>query len=386
MNKLIKYTLDKIIDTALSEHLENRIMRTSLVEREENVSLNKYKIRRQIMINGNKVWVCGNTEQEYAERLLKLFGYETINPKEKHNFYEYAENWYAVFSKPNVVEATSRSYYQQLVSHVYPVLKEKNIEDISVSDIQIVFNSMGDEMKYETKHKVKVILNQIFKMAYEEGIIQRNPVQSSSLKVHGAASDTTPPYSVEEMKYMASHLDDISDERGKAWLALSVSLPMRLEEILGLRWQDIDEDTGIIHIRNTVTHPSRNEPYFREYTKTASSRRDLQLPSSILEYLPNRGADTDFIIGGEKPVSYTTFRFILKRISKEINFNGQITPRRFRTTVATDISASTHDIKLVQQMLGHSNPQMTLKHYDKGRNTAADASRVIEQCYGLATN
>ena len=34
-------------------------------------------------------------------------------------------------------------------------------------------------------------------------------------------------------------------------------------------------------------------------------------------------------------------------------------------------------------MLGHSTPQMTLKHYDKGRSTAADAAQTISKCYGF---
>ena len=46
----------------------------------------------------------------------------------------------------------------------------------------------------------------------------------------------------------------------------------------------------------------------------------------------------------------------------------------------------THDLKLVQQMLGHATPQMTLKHYDKGRSTAIDASQAIGKCYGLSAN
>ena len=72
-----------------------------------------------------------------------------------------------------------------------------------------------------------------------------------------------------------------------------------------------------------------------------------------------------------------------KRIQRELAFAEPITPRRFRTTVATDISAATHDLKLVQHMLGHATPQMTLKHYDKGRETAADASEAISRAYGL---
>ena len=89
------------------------------------------------------------------------------------------------------------------------------------------------------------------------------------------------------------------------------------------------------------------------------------------------------MIGGPKPVSYTQLRGIRKRVNLDTRFGETITPRRFRTTVATDISAATHDLKLVQQMLGHATPQMTLRYYDKGRSGAIDASKAIEKCYGI---
>lgn len=128
------------------------------------------------------------------------------------------------------------------------------------------------------------------------------------------------------------------------------------------------------------------QPHFQTYTKTASSKRDLRLPSEILEYLPERGAPEDFVVGGKNPVSYTKLRGMRKWITKETGFGETITPRRFRTTEATGISAMTHDLKLVQQMLGHSNPKMTLKYYDKGRSHAVDASAAISKCYGFVSN
>lgn len=395
MNSLGDYTLEqmeKVAERAALKaiqsvlHLDNGIaVFDPTWEREERMPKNTTKIRRPIVLNGVRVWVSGNSEQEYAENLLKIAGFHAKNNAEQsHNFKEYAENWFEVFSKPNVTEVTALTYERQLRNHIYPVLGGMNLEEITVSDVQKVFNGMGEDVKQETKNKVKIVLSQIFKMAYEDHLIDRNPMQSSSLKIKGGTSDATVPYTVEEMQYLVSHLNDISNPVSRAWLALSISLPLRPEEVLGLKWENIDTENGIVRIRNTVTHPTRNEPCFQTYTKTASSKRDLQLPKEILAYLPERGDPDDFVIGGKEPVSYTKLRGMRKWITKEINFGATITPRRFRTTVATDISNMTHDLKLVQKMLGHSNPQMTLKYYDKGRSQAVDASSAISKCYGLS--
>lgn len=113
---------------------------------------------------------------------------------------------------------------------------------------------------------------------------------------------------------------------------------------------------------------------------------DLTFPKEILRYLPEPGKPDEFVVGGESPISYTALRGVRKRINLDTHFGETITPRRFRTTVATDISAMTHDLKPVQKMPGHSTPQMTLKHYDKGRSGAIDASNAIEKCYGLSAS
>lgn len=386
MNELMAYTLNRIGQKLQSANLDNWKGFCSCEESEDKMSINRKKIRREVEVHGVKVWVTADTEQEYVNKLLNLAGSANRVPEEKHPFRGYADRWFTVFSKPNVANVTALTYERQLIHYIYPVLGELNLEDITPADVQRVFNHMADDARQETKNKVKIVLNQIFKMAIDDGLILKNPLHSSAVKIKGQAASTTEPYSVEQMRYLASHLGDIRLPMDKAWLALSISLPLRPEEVLGLKWEDIDRETCIIHVRNTVTHPTRNEPEFKPYTKTASSIRDLAFPKEILAYLPDSGKPDEFIIGGAQPVSYTQLRGIRKRINLDTRFGETITPRRFRTTVATDISAMTHDLKLVQQMLGHATPQMTLRHYDKGRSAAIDASEAIGKCYGLTAN
>ncbi len=347
------------------------------------MGINAKKIRRYIHLNGVKVWITADSEQEYAEQIMKLMGGSQPAATTKHLFQPYAENWFAVFSKPNITTVTALTYERQLRLYIYPVLGEKAIEDITPSDVQQVFNRMPEGSKQWTKAKVKIVLNQIFKMAIEDGYILRNPLQSTSVRVKGQAASTTKPYTVEQMRYLVAHLKDITDPTDRAWLTLSISLPLRPEEVLGLKWKDVDTEKCILHIRGTVTHPKRNMPEYKPYTKTASSVRDLAFPKEILCFLSEKGPDDEFVVGGKSPISYTQLRRMRSRIVKQIDFDEPLTPRRFRTTVATDISDTTHDLKLVQQMLGHATPQMTLKHYVKGRNDSVDASEAIGKCYGF---
>ena len=385
MPELPEYIKDLIGETLMQVtdklNLGNSIPNRDSLESEEFMS---NTIRRHVRINGTTVWITAKTEQEYMEKVVRLSGGNVMPvSKPKHPFGEYALTWLNVFSRPNVERVTSVSYEQQLKNYILPVLGEMNLEDITPADVQKIFNNMGKRMKQESKNKVKIVLNQIFKMAMNDDIIAKNPLEAPSIRIKGEKSTPTVPYSVNEMRYMAEHLIDIQSGMDRAWLAISISLPLRPEEVLGLTWADVDEVNGVFHIRNTVTHPARNEPEFKTYTKTAASIRDLAVSEELLSCLPVRGKPNEFVIGGKTPLTYMQVRLMRERIQRDIQFDGSITPRRFRTTVATDISAQTHDLKLVQKMLGHSSPQMTLKHYDKGRSTTVDATDAITSCYGL---
>ncbi len=370
------------------ENLENDMENLFFDEGSEKpMPKNTSKIRRHVSINGVSVWITADNEQEYAEKLLQLSSVqaaetESSSPTAAHNFGEYAMYWFETFSKPNTTSVTAKIYGQDLRCHILPVLGDMAIEDITVDDIQRLFNRMGNVAK-ASKQKVKVVLNQILEMAIEQDLIQRNPLRSRSLRITGKQSRETKPYSIDQIRYLAAHLNDLSRDSDRAWLALLISLPLRPEEALGLRWQDFDTEKRTLLIRCTVTHPDRNMPEFKERTKTDASRRTLVLPESIVPYLGKPSMDSDFIVGGEKPLSYTEVERMRTRIRRETGFDDKITPRRFRTTVATDISNKTHDLKLVQYMLGHSTPQMTLKHYDKGRSTAVDARAAISEDYGF---
>lgn len=339
------------------------------------------KIRRQVCINGVKKWICGNTEQEYADNLIKALGaLATAETKtKKHNFREYAEQWFRIFSRPNVEYVTAITYERQLRLHIYPVLGNMEIEDILTADVQRIFNDISAAR--ETKIKVKNILNMIFEQALEDGLLQRNPLKSRSIRINGRGSRATTPYSVAQMRFLVQSIPKLTHLQDRAYLALHALHPLRLEEVLGLKWKDIDLKEGTIRIERAVTHPTRNQPQIKD-TKTASSVRELDLVPQIVRYL-EPGAPEAFVLGGEEPLTYTQTRRMCERIRRETGFEEAITPRRFRTTVLTDIYNATKDIKQTQLAAGHATAAMTLKHYVKNRQVRPNTALPIALAYGL---
>ena len=88
-----------------------------------------YKINRSVKINGQKIWVHANSEQEYAEKLAKLFSGEKEKPH--HNFKEYALNWFEVYCIPTVEAATAACYESMLRIHILPAFEKKDLEEMA---------------------------------------------------------------------------------------------------------------------------------------------------------------------------------------------------------------------------------------------------------------
>ncbi|MBR6786611.1 MAG: hypothetical protein IKM26_01645, partial [Clostridia bacterium] len=140
---------------------------------------------------------------EYANKLLAMTA-EVHKEPPKHPFGTYMQNWFDVFSKPNVEIATAQTYEKALRNHVLPVLGKMMLEEIKPADVQQIFNRMNGAK--ETKIKTRNILNMIFEQALEEEIIAKNPLRSRSIHITGKPSKTTEPYTSTKCGFWCSAL------------------------------------------------------------------------------------------------------------------------------------------------------------------------------------
>ena len=360
-----------------SKKLDNDIQSVPSPESEQNM-----KIRRKIIVFGKESWINACSEQEYFKKIAALLGERRDEPKTRHNFKSFADNWFETYNKPNISTAAALTNERQLRLYIYPQLGDKDIEDITSDDVQKLFNSMG-QMKKSSKDKTKNVLNMIFNLAVDKNIILKNPLSSSSLRLTGSSSEKIPAYSVEDMKFFVSSLPKVKDPSDRAWFALMLFHPLRPEECLGLKYKNIFVADGVkvMKLCATVTHPTRCAPVYAEKMKTDQSLRVLQIAPAALPYIPD-GDPEHFVVGGETPMSYTMCRHMCQRIAKDIGYDGKIIPRRFRTTVASDLYAVTHDEKLVQNSLGHSKHSATaMNHYIESRQHLDQTGTLVQSVY-----
>lgn len=357
-------------------YLDNSITELDCMPFPQGVEEMATKINRTVTIDGVKRWIHANSEQEYCDKLAKLFCGEPQN-RVKHLFSGYALNWFEVYSKPNLATATVQLYSRLFTCHILPSFEGMAVEDITTDDVQRLFNGM--DTSKETKHKTRRLLNQVFEAAVDDGLLDKNPAKSKRIKITGAESTTTAVYSVEQMQYLVQHIGDIKSPQDRTYMALQALHPLRLEEVLGLKWGDIDMEHMSLSVKRAVTHPTRNQPEVKD-TKTRSSVRTIGLSQLAVPYL-TPGEAGEFVLGGSSPLSYTMVRRMCERVQKDTRFTEKITPKRFRPTVLTDLYDKTRDIKLVQAAAGHTTAEMTLKHYVKGRGDVVKSAAAIESAY-----
>ena len=157
-------------------------------------------------------------------------------------------------------------------------------------------------------NKVRIVLNQIFKNAVEDGIIATNIIDSKRYVMSKKATkrDALSKEHVQSIIYQLDKLDD--DE--KLFLGLAIFTGMRRGEIIALMWQDIDLEKRLIHVQHAVTY-NMNRPVIGN-PKSAAGIRFISINAHLLSILTSTQERTDFVVKNRKderiPLRETAFK------------------------------------------------------------------------------
>lgn len=209
--------------------------------------------------------------------------------------------------------------------------------------------------------------------ATDEGYMTKNPCRNIVAPgKHERAPKTIETFSAQERRRIVAYMKD-SHYQYDTVILLGFATGMRLGELLGLKWTDIQGD--MIHIaRSTamVTHVDKdgNRERYREVwdTKTENSVRDIpMLPSTIALLREHKkkqyeffGAQCEFVFTTESGamVDHSSFRRSYQRMLERAG----IPYRKFhavRHTFATEAIRSGMNVKDLQMLMGHADIETT---------------------------
>lgn len=225
----------------------------------------------------------GTEEQADAYRIELLYRYyqgENLRSS-KTTFGEYLDFWLksSSFDRPR----TEESYRMIIEKYVKPYLGNIPLSKLSSLHIQEYFNKVRRRkgtapLSPDTIHShyrtMKAALNQAVKW----GILSKNPIVGvKPPKRKPSGGKAIPPEDLVKLLSAARR-----SKYYELYLA-TVATGMRQGELLGLRWEDVDLERGVIHVRQTVVYGGKNPSF--GIPKTDNSQASIKIPMVLVKAL-----------------------------------------------------------------------------------------------------
>jgi integrase len=232
-----------------------------------------------LTVRGSKKFIYGQTEEEVLEKYIEARymhnqGYNvTDNPSMK----DYAARWFNIYKKGRGAIKTREMYINAIEVHIVPALGKKRVKDVTASDVQELLNSVNSSQSLQ--HKVRITLNQIFKKAQADRLVEFNPVAGTD------PVDAPPPVRLCYSPEQRAILIDVLQNHKVFPLAFAVlNSGMRVTEAIALmRRRDLDLESNKIYVRES-TEFEKYRPQKKE-TKTKRGVREIPIPSSFAAWL-----------------------------------------------------------------------------------------------------
>lgn len=272
--------------------------------------------------------------------------------------------------KPHIKQSTYGVYQRYLENHISPHFKNIRCNRLNQEIIQNFVNrQIENGLSAMTVQSVFSFLKKGFEKVLSQNIFKE-------IKLPKVGPTETTALSISEQKFLESAARASGDINRLA-ITLCLYTGIRVGELCGLMWTDIDFERSLLHIRRTV---QRIKNIVSENSKTpkisktklvflspksASSQRNIPLPAFLLDMLKEYRikAATEYVL------SYNG-RFIeprnIQRRFKKLLIDAQLPDVNFhitRHTFATRALENGFDIKTLSEILGHSSPSITLRRY-----------------------
>lgn len=310
-----------------------------------------------------------------------------------------------VSMKRGLKNNTFENYKYMYNTFVHPTLGNRRVSTLKKSDIKKYYNYLADErnLKPSTIDNIHTVLHQVLQIAVDDDFIRHNPsdkVLTELKKSHSFQTEKRRALTRPEQELFLTFLKE--HPVYAHWypiFAVMIGTGLRVGEVTGLRWCDINMDDGMIDVNHTLvyydhrTEGSKSGCYFNvNTTKTPASMRQIPMLDFVKEaFQLEKQKQEDLDIRCEVTIDgYTDFIFInrfgqaqhqatlnkaIRRIIRDCNdeqFSKSDEPEvllphfschSLRHTFTTRMCEAGVNIKVIQDALGHTDVSTTLNIY-----------------------
>lgn len=258
--------------------------------------------------------------------------------------------------------------YKRDLRKFFNYLKARRIESIDRVSRQSVTSFMLDEkdkgLAANSISRELACLKSFFKFLLRENKIKEDVTGViESPKLWKKLPDTLSLAEVEAI-LKAPNVKDIMGARDRASLELMYATGMRVSELVNLKMGDVNLEVGFAKCLGKGGK-ERIVPFGSKARESVVRYLEKSRPQLLKKKISNFLFLTRF----GKSMSRQTFWKIIKRYAREARIKKRVTPHSLRHSFATHILERGADLRIVQEMLGHSDISTTqiYTHVDKDR-------------------
>lgn len=338
-----------------------------------------------ILANGkqNRKSLYGKTRQEVSAKMTDLLnnlqkGLIT-NPTEI-TLEEWLDYYMLEYKKRYVKPTTYINYTVKVKNHIKPAIGHYKLKALRQDIIQKFVNNLTDKgLAPSTVEDIYKLLRNALETAVDDGLIVRNIANKVKLP-----KIPKPQINVLTQEQQNAFVEEAKNTYMGCVYILDLCTGMRLGELLGLKWEDIDLMEKQIHIVRTlrkVKDPDNSEEKWHlEFgtPKTAASQRSIPLNETAVKVLHDvrkqqlqnklkagsAYTDNNLVFSTQlgKPLDPTNMRRTFYTICDKIGVSG-LHPHCLRHTFATRGAENNVDVRVMQRFLGHSTIKETADTY-----------------------
>lgn len=308
-------------------------------------------------------------------------------------------------TKVGLKNSTRASYMQMYDRYVRDEFGENLVKKIKYSDLKRYYGQLMKERGIGVRsiEYIHMMLNPTFEMSVRDDIILKNPakgVLGDLKRALGYSTKKRHALTVDEQKIFLEFMDGHPTwGRYHSIFQVMVGTGLRVGELVGLRWEDVDFVKRSINVNHGIVIVKAVNGGEKEHIevsdpKTEGSIRNVPITDKVLDafkeefrYAESRGFPnceidgfTDFIFTKQNGNVYTSVRLdkalkdIVEAYNKqeigisEIEDRDPVLLPRFsnhilRHTFCTRLCEKDVNIKTIQTVMGHKNIKMTMDIY-----------------------
>lgn len=336
-----------------------------------------------------KKYFYGSTEREVKKKLKDFKvniarGYENVS---KMTLSTYLERYLKIYKLNSIKPSSYDRLENTYIHHVKPSIGYMQMGNINVDDIQQLINEKAQELSYSSVKKIQELLNQCFKHAFVVGDIMKNPMLGVVMPKQSMMNIQTKKvqeYSKKDIIKIEKVINSTFDSKRQLYryspiFIFILNTGLRAGEALALTWDKIDFKKKTVIINNSLSlvknrngkESENKRKIIISDTKTINGNRIIPLNQKAIKALREIQRRNEFqnikskyvvcdLNGNYLPPRnfQRTFENILARAKVE---NQGI--HALRHTFGSMALRAGVEIKVVSELLGHSNITITYNRY-----------------------